>query len=156
MDRIEIKISLIIIALALLLILIFGFNPKVGIQEIVKDPSEFYIASGCVSQYYSFLQANDTNSLMTILDKEYIKNNDINESNVYEKLSGDSNLYTFNPLEAYKQKISENIIRYYIYGNKQIETIDDSKTIDVDKYVVTIYKTNSTYTIMPYTGNLFD
>ncbi len=156
MDRIEIKISLVIIIVALLLILIFGFNTKAGGTEIVKDPSEFYVASGCVGQYYSFLQANDTNALMTILDKEYIKKNNINSSNVYEKLEGSNNLYTFSPTKAYRQKISENIIKYYIYGNKQIETIDDSQIVDEDKYVVTIYKINSTYTIMPYTGSLFD
>ncbi len=154
MDRIEVKISLVIVIIALTLILILGFKPQAGVKEVVTNPNEFYTASSCVGQYYSYLATANTDALMTILDKKYIEKNNINKSNIISKLDGDNIQYVFSPSKAYKIKVSENVDKYYIKGIKQKELMDVTENVGEEKYEITLYHQNSTFTINPYTGKI--
>ena len=154
MDKIEVKISLVIVIISLTLILIFGFKPQAGGREIVTNPNEFFTVSSCVDQYYSYLSANEVESLMTILDKKYIEKNNIDNSNIINKLNGDSNQYIFSPKEAYRRQISENVVKYYITGIKQKELMDVIENVKEEQYEITLYHQNSTFTIKPYSGKI--
>ena len=150
MDKIEVKISLVIVIISLTLILIFGFKPQAGGREIVTNPNEFFTVSSCVDQYYSYLSANEVESLMTILDKKYIEKNNIDNSNIINKLNGDSNQYIYSPKEAYRR----NVVKYYITGIKQKELMDVIENVKEEQYEITLYHQNSTFTIKPYSGKI--
>lgn len=155
MERIEIKITLFLVLLTLILVAIFGFNPKKSVETIVTDPSEFYMVSGCIEKYYTYLVSSDSNKLFTILDSEYVKKQGITVDNVKEKLGATSNLYTYGPVKMYKQSLSKNVTRYYVDGYKELQLMDTDSEKIREQFTITLYRKNSTFSVMPYSGTLF-
>ena len=55
-------------------------------KSIVENRSEFFTVSSCVDFYLSYVVDKDSESILNVLDKNFKKDNNINEANVLDKI----------------------------------------------------------------------
>ena len=127
--------------------------------QLVSDVSKFYTVSGCVDKYLLYLAAKDSDKVYTILAPNYIKENDITTSNIFEivPLLSDGQ-YTFNPRKMYSEEISKVIIKYYVFGYIVKQEFLDMNTLSFQQpvyFIVTLNTSELSFSIMPYNGKIF-
>lgn len=161
------KHGILIFILVLLFIaslVIYNMRNKKSIDEetsnkeeykLLDDYSRFFTINSCVYKYIVYLQNNDTDSLLKVLDKDFVDVNSIDSNNIYnyiEKLSGN---YSFNTKKVYYEELNNQYTKYYVYGQLLLEQIDE-KPIEYDRYyIVTFDLQNYLYSIIPYDGTIF-
>lgn len=145
------------LALIVLIIRFFGIGKDETKIEIVTSTSKFYTVNNCVYRYLVYLQAEDTDSLMLLLDSSYKKKNNISSDNVLDKLEKLDDVYNFEARKMYQEELNENLTKYYVYGYLKKEVINQSiETEPIDYYVIVILNTkNQTFSITPYDGEIF-
>lgn len=123
--------------------------------SVVTNNSDFFTVSGCISKYFIYLNGSDTESLLVLLNKDYIKNNNIDSDNLYTYIDKIKDFYTFSPKEMHVQRLSKNKYKYYVYGRLETGTEDTTHTFE-DYYIVVILdESNMTFAIEPYDGEIF-
>jgi len=124
--------------------------------QLVTDYSRFFTVNSCVYKYVEYLQSQDFDSLLKVLDHEYVSNNGINKNNIYNFLPNLSNgMYNFVSKKMYYKKLSNSYISYYVYGYIIEDTIDSTGTKQYYSYQVNLDIDNQTFNIAPYNGDLF-
>lgn len=155
-NKILIIIILVVVALILIFYLIFNSNKKSNNISIVTSSSKFYTVSNCVSRYISYLNADDSDSIYLLLDSSYKKKNNISIDNVLDNIGRFDNNYSFQATKMFQEDLNSNITKYYVKGYLSVEDIDSS-TNRSDYYLIVLLDTkNSTYSIIPYDGEIFD
>lgn len=158
------KLIIIAIVLVIISLIIFNISPnkdenkgEVNTQiKLLKDYSRFYTVNSCVYKYIVNLQSKNTNNLMKLLDEEYLTNNNINSNNIYNNLENLNGNYTFDSKEIYYEELSDNVIKYYVYGNIIEDTINGYSTNKlVTYYIVKMDTQNMTFSISPSSENIF-
>ncbi len=153
-----ISVVLGLLILANILIHLERNSNKENVQEekirLVDNYSNFYTVSSCVYRYLTYLQSKDTDSLMKVLDEEFITSNGVNENNVYNFLNTYETNVSFNARKMMEEKINNNITKYYVYGYVEKDIIDNSPE-QIDAYfIVKLDKQEQVFTIMPYSGEI--
>lgn len=158
------NIFLIIVFVFLIIVFSIVYNfryetePETEEEKIVlvTDDSRFFTISNCAERYINYLAGKDAKSLTILLSNNYKEINGINESNILNKLEALSEgEYAFKARKMYQEKLTENMIKYYIYGHLN-EIIMDTYIKPTDYYlIVTMDTVNFTYSITPYAGNIF-
>lgn len=127
-------------------------NEKIS---IVTNYNNFYTVNSCVYRYLTYLQNNDSSSLLKVLDDDYINSKNINVSNVYDFLTRYDGNVNFNSRKMYEEQVSNNVTKYYVYGYVERD-IMDSFPEQIDEYfIVKLDSKNQTFTIQPYDGDIF-
>ena len=145
-----------ILAIIVLLISFFGESNVDNKIKIVKSSSKFYTVSSCVNRYLSYLYAEDVDNLLILLDNNYKKKNDINSNNFFDKISKLDNNYSFEARKMYEQVINDNVTKYYVKGYLIKEGINSYYNDKKDFYLIVNLDTkNSTYSVIPYEGDIF-
>ena len=129
----------IIILIFLIVISLFIYNnlnknneektlkPNNNKVKLVTNYSRFFTVNSTINKFLAYLEGKDTDSILKILDDEFKTNNNVNSNNVYTffpKL--DNSLYTFTSREMYYEDISDDFIKFYIYGALNEENMDES------------------------------
>ena len=127
-------------------------NPTVF---VVNNHNRFFTVSSCVSKYISYLTTKDTENLLVLLSNEYKEKYNINSNNLYNYISVVDGNKTFSARKMFEEKISNNIYKYYVYGNIQEEIL--GKVSEKEDYylVVILDQNNMTFAVEPYNGDLF-
>jgi len=128
--------------------------------NIVTNYSNFYTVNSCLYRVITYISSSDTDALLKILDDKYKKQNNVNESNImnlFEKVEADS---TFVSKKMYYQEVNKNITKYYVFGsiesNLFSEDYDNANLQSKDTYfIVYLDSTNKTFSIEPYSGEVF-
>ena len=123
--------------------------------HIVSNYNKFYTVNSCVYRYLTYLQANNTNSLLKVLDEDFISNNGINENNLYNFLTKYEGNLNFNSKKMYEEKINTNITKYYVYGYVEKDVMDSFPEKVEAYFIVNLDEKNSVFTIQPYNGEIF-
>lgn len=119
--------------------------------EKVRERNEFYTASACVDKYLSYVYAEDIDILYNYLDNEYIEENGITKNNVLEKIEKIDNYKIFVAKEMYKQKVTENITKYYAYGAIKDE-LEDGEAVEEEFFItIKIDSKNGAFSVLPNT-----
>lgn len=152
---IHILIILILYAIIILLLNKLNVFNKKTLEE-VDNYSIFYTVSNSASLYLNKLASNDASNVYSLIDSEYIEENNITEENVIEKLKTfDIEFPSIRVTNMYQKKEFSNITTYYLKGNL-IDADEDKYEIIDDYYlIVKINSKNNTYTITPYDGTIF-
>ena len=123
--------------------------------QIVKNYNDFYTVNSCIYRYLTYLQNNDTNSLLKVLNEDFIRTNGINSTNIYNYLISYDGNVNFNSKKMYYEEMSSNVIKYYVYGYVE-KDIMDSFPEQIDAYYIVILdKENKVFSIQPYNGEIF-
>ena len=160
------RIVLIICFVFLFLFSVFLFNSRFGNKTLNKnkevskinllnDYSRFFTVNSCIYKYISYLQSKDIDSLMKVLDVNYIMNNNINSNNIFDNLGRLDGNYSFITKKVYYEKISDTYFKYYVYGQLKKDIIDENNE-KIDKYyIVNIDNDKGVFNIFPYEGDIF-
>ena len=156
-----IKIIIILSVLLLLCILIImkkgiskektneGNIEKEQLTEIkidtVKTYEEYVAITNIIATYYGYIAENDQNAIRGIINKEYLKNNNIEEINSKDVI--------FNVNEMNVQNNGELKI-YYIYGEMK-ENLD-SKEVKNVYFQVYLDDKNTTFEILPIDKKMYN
>ena len=164
----EKKDHTVLIHISIILICIFGllflFNNKKDntiieekkIYRLVKDYSRFFTVNSCIYRYFTYLSNKDVDSLLKVLNEDYIKKNNIDSNNLFDFVPNLDDNYSFTSTKMYSSKISDNYFEYYVYGY----TTKDGYEIDLEKkyyyFRVDFDQENTTFSIMPISQTEFE
>lgn len=128
--------------------------------KIVTNYSNFYTVNSCIYRVITYVAANDTDSLLAVLDDNYEKENKITSANILNLFKTVNSSSTFVSKKMYYETINSNITKYYVYGYIQDNVIYDGNSIvkpnEVESYfIVYLDKTNNTFSVEPYSGEIF-
>lgn len=167
-NSIKIAIIILIILIFLISILILIFNKNISNKNIeeenvekineeefnisvdkniskVTQENEFFNVSNCVQLYIDYLNDENYEAIYKVLDKNYIKSNNI----TVESLNGNikkSDNNKFIPTKMNKQERDLDISIYFVYG----KTVNDSYKNEEEKsYTVVIDYAQDLFSIIP-------
>lgn len=117
--------------------------------RIVKDETRYYTVSNTISKYASYINAKDKESILTILDNDYKKNNDINVDNVLEKVGNFDKNISITPSYMCSRKRNDEITQYIFSAS-----INDTKgdKITTKNYSVYLDSKNMTFSVEEVTS----
>lgn len=118
-------------------------------KQKVKDVNWFYTVNTCVDRYLTYLSEKNTDSLMKVLDKNYISYEGITEQNLWNKIESPEFLQILSVQAMYEGEMKGNIKTYYVSGTVR-DDIMDMQTEEKPFYVtVKLDTVNQTFSIMP-------
>ena len=130
--------------------------PNINQVGLLDDYSRFFTVSNSANTYINNLARGNVENLMILLSDDYIQQNNLTEENVLyhlDELPG--YFYNFTARKIYQYPLSDNIIRYYIYGHLREKIINELPPAE-DYYLILIFDTsNFTFSIIPYDGTRF-
>lgn len=123
---------------------------------LVNDYSQFFTISNAGNKYISYLQKEDKESLILLLNEKYISINNINKENILDKLTLlESDSYTFEASMIYQESLSSDIIRYYIKGDLSLDVMDEYQRPTDYYLIIEIDGVNNIFEVTPYNGKIF-
>lgn len=124
--------------------------------KLLNNYSRFFTIESCMYRFISYIQDNQVDSLLKVLDEDYIEKNAINKDNVLEFVGSLEGFNTFTAKKIYYNDLNDNMIEYYVYGQIVSEAIDTYSYYGVDRYYIVVMDTeNMTYSVEPIDKSLF-
>lgn len=115
--------------------------------EMLTDTSLFFSVSKNINKLYDFLGSNSSESVLDILDKDYITNNKLNINNVVDYFGFKDENVRYYPVDMYVIG-KNNYLLFYVNGyiknddysgdNKIIDEVSFIVNYDIDKYAFTL------------------
>ena len=155
----------IILVIVTIIVLVIAYSSKDNdkIKEekinIVTNYSNFYTVDSCLNRFIIYLSSKDIDSIMSIMNDDFIKKNDITKDNVLDLFDEVDDGASFVSKKIYYTKVNKNIDKYYVYGSieySELQIDNSSTTKSYDAYFIVYIDTyNRLYSIEPYYGSLF-
>ena len=130
-------------------------------QRIVKkveSASAYFTVQSCINKYISYVSSKDTDSILKMIDSEYIMKNNITEENVLEKVEQISVGTIFEANKMYEEEIDSDNKIYYVLGTLKQEGLENYTIID-NNFCITVNMdfANNIFSIIPFgNGGVFD
>lgn len=122
----------------------------------LADVNRFFTIDSAISKYFSYITLKDGESLLSILDEDYVNRNNITTTNIYQFVGNyDSNMRT-SLEEAYRVSSYQNIYKYYTKVVLKEETLYDTILQGYNYYIVTINENELTYAIEPISEIIYN
>lgn len=120
-------------------------------NNVVTNRNDFFTVQSCVNNYIIYLTQKDTESLYKLLDKSYIEQFGITESNILEHVENLSGNIIFKAKRMYFEEINESFYKYYVIGEIFENYIDEKlKSMGEFKVTVNMDIENMLFSIVPY------
>ncbi len=154
-DNILKFIILFVVMIAVFIVIVLS-SPKNETEnkiELVDDYSMFFTVEDSVNRYIGYISDKENDKLLNVLNKKYIKENNIDKDNVLnilDNLNLRENINTFEAIKMYQKNINTNLKEYYVSGKILREDIDDRFFISNYYVIVHINKNTNTFDITPY------
>ena len=114
----------------------------------LSDVNRFFTIDSAISKYFSYVTSKNSESILKILDEDYIERNNITSSNIYNFVGNyDANI-KISLEEAYQISSYNNIYKYYVKVGLKLETL-------YDYYIVTINENELTFAVEPISETLY-
>ena len=163
------KTSKIELIIAVSLIVIFGITfiymktaENRGEEERIdttvtalSDVNRFFTIDSAISKYFSYVTSKNSESILKILDEDYVQKNNITNDNIYSFVGDyDANIKT-SLEEAYQVNAYNNIYQYYVKVALSLETLYDTTPQGYAYYIVTINENELTFGIEPISDIIY-
>ena len=159
------KLLAIFLVLLTIIVVTISFISKRQISNeskinIVIKPSSFFTVNSCLNRVITYISKKDAKSLISTLDGNYIKDNNITEENVLNQFEINLENPTFVSKKMYYQKINQNITKYYVAGILKENILHDYDPVEKEPtqytyFIVNLDSDNGIFTIEPYNGTIF-
>lgn len=153
-----IAIILVILVIVVVCINLFKSNEsKIDTSiKLLEDRNRFFEVSNSVDKFIKYVAVKDTDSILKIVNNEYLKDYNIPKESILSIVPDISGNYVFSATSIYQQQLNETIYKYYVKGYYYQETIDGVGQ-KFDYYVIVYFYTESmTFSIEPYDGKVFE
>ncbi len=151
------------VGIIILLIVVFGASfiyakateNKVLENEVdttvtaLSDVNRFFSIDSAISKYFSYVTSKNSDSILKILDEDYIERNNITSSNIYDFVGNYDFNIKANLEEAYQVSSYNNIYKYYVKVALKSETLYDSTLQEYVYYIITINENELTFAVEP-------
>lgn len=117
---------------------------------ILRDYNRFFTVNSCVYKYINYIQNKDTDSLLKVLNKEYISNNAIDSNNIFSFIETLNGIYSFKAREIYYEELSDKYIKYYVRGELIKETLNGFGETSNRYYTLVFDIENQIFDITPF------
>lgn len=159
-DDIKTLIVIVIVcAICLILVLIFSREKNTDKLEAVKEYNTYFSVTNYMNSYISYLSNNDGEAVYSMLSKEYISKNNINQNNVFNIVDtyDPNSLLTLKITSIKQVKVTSSSYIYYIKGQLLKNTFDNTEIINNNYEVLLLadYKTLSE-SVYPLEGNNYE
>ena len=158
-DNYIILIIIILILISTLGLLYLNKNNKVNNKTpnyvLLNDYSRFFTINSCLYKYISYVSNGDSDSILKILDNDYVKDNNINSNNIYNFITKLDGNYSFKAMKIVYDKDDKDYVTYYVYGYLMEEIIDELPKKEEKYYKVVLDLNNQTFSVTPYDGEIF-
>lgn len=114
---------------------------------LLKERETFFTIQNLIQKYINAIKENDSSYIINVLDKNYIKENSIDENNIFNKIINVKEEYIYNAEMIYAKDTWNNSI-YYVYGTIQ----DENKKGNIYNKII-FDNTNGTYSIKTVNEN---
>lgn len=121
--------------------------------ELVRDYNRFYTVNTVLNKYYLYLNGNEYNKVLNMINENYKKNNNIDVNNLKDKLEINEEKVSFNSYYMCSKETSDDVYSYYIKGH--INNINSGKYIKDVYYKVVLNSKNLLFDIAPIDENQF-
>lgn len=121
----------------------------------LSDVNRFFTIDSAISKYFSYVTSKNSESILKILDEDYIERNNITSSNIYNFVGNYNSNIKSNLEEAYQISSYNNIYKYYVKVGLKLETLYDSTLQEYAYYIVTINENELTFAIEPISEILY-
>ena len=126
--------------------------------DLVKDASEFFTIDDCANRYLTYLSDGDSKNLLAIMNEEYANDNNLNSSNIINRLDthnfGD-NVVSYKTRKMLMKKISDTVNEYYLYGEVYSDGIEDYYKMTDYYLIITLDSDTLVFDVKPYDGKVF-
>lgn len=121
----------------------------VEVDEEIMDTlteDELFNAKNCIQLYVNYIADKNYDAVMSVLDENYIKENNISVDNIENKIKkyNDNNYCIIS--KAYKKELTLDIVKYYISGSIFDNKFSTSEQIDC---TVLMDNANNVFSIVP-------
>ncbi len=121
----------------------------VEVDEEIMDTlteDELFNAKNCIQLYVNYIADKNYDAVMSVLDENYIKENNISVDNIENKIKkyNDNNYFIIS--KAYKKELTLDIVKYYISGSIFDNKFSTSEQIDC---TVLMDNANNVFSIVP-------
>lgn len=158
--------STILMIISLILLVIFGLmhfldhneenvNNKEVEYKLLNDYSRFFTIDSCVYKYITYVSNSKTEDILKVLDSNYVRDNNINSTNLYNYEGTLEGSYTFKTKKIYYEILNNNYIRYYVYGYLIQDSLDSIGKKEDYYVIVNLDSKNQLFSITPYDGTIF-
>lgn len=152
----------IILVIIVVCVIIIGLVNKSETKQknseinIVVNYDDFYTVDSCINRTLNYINSSDKKSLMSVLDKNYLKNNNLDSSNVLDSFSNIPTISKFSSKKMYYQR-NGNITKFYIYGILKEDGINVNSVTGLDYYfIVNLDIKNELFSIEPIDKTKWD
>lgn len=133
-----------------------------GVQDVIskeieelKDESLFFVLQNSINNYYSMLANKNTNSLLDILDDDFKKEKQINNSNIYNIINSDYETVSYIAKSIYynpNSSISYYFINGYLTNMTMME--DEFQYYPSVNFLIVVDNKSRYFVIKPLESNL--
>lgn len=123
--------------------------------KLLNDYSRFFTINSCIIRYITYLKNNDVDSILKVLNSNYVNSNNINEDNLFSFVDNIDGNYSFISNKIYYKNIKDYYVKYYVSGNLLEDTINGEFIKESKYYVVTMDTKKQVFDIAPYDGEIF-
>ena len=113
------------------------------------DVNRFFTIDSAISKYFSYVTSKNSESILKILDEDYVSRNNITNDNIYNFVGNYDTNISSSLEEAYQISSYNNIYKYYVKVVLRLETLYDSTLQEYVYYIVTINENELTFAMEP-------
>ena len=116
----------------------------------LKDDKEYFAVQNALNDLYDKASTNNRAEIISLLDNDYVLENNITEDNVFEKLNFSTTFTNFIAEEIY-YNINSSITYYFIkgYKNEYLMGVEGEIKYTKDLYYVLVVDNNNHYMLKP-------
>ena len=123
---------------------------------LVTDYSRFSTVSTAINKYYTYVNAKDYESALTILDANYVKKNNITYNNFSDYMYTDSKSLSFEPGTMYYKESDNDDGKFYYAVEGMITYLNSGEDVKKDYYLVILDGSTMSFSISPIEEKQFN
>ena len=154
-------VILIAIVFALIIVERIKYQNEMKLRNnlyIVNNYSVFFTLDDCANRYIEYISSGDVKDLELLLNKDYVKENNINSGNmldIVDDIGFRDNYASIKTKKVLAKKVSDNVTKYYLYGEIYLEGIDDDVKYGDYYLEINIDSDTLIFDVRPYDGKVF-
>lgn len=115
----------------------------------LKEVNRYFSIDSAISKYVSYVVSKDMSSIMKVLNKDFVTDNQITEENIFDYITEYGSNYRSNTREIYQVSSYNNIYKYYAKVRISEENLYNSNIVGYNYFEVTIDEDNLTFALEP-------
>lgn len=152
----------IVAVIVFIIVLLIKVNPKEDAEKelitapgtnYVNDRNRYYTVKNAITKYYSFINARDYDSVLKILDSNYIKDNKIDLDTVTNYVSNEDIQVSYNTGVMCLKSVKKGVYTYAIEGNEI--GMNTGNLIKVRYYEMILDGNTSLFSVRPIEENYY-